>query len=96
MQVKVLPISDKHLEYSNSVFKELLEAGIRVEIDEESDTLGKKIRDAKLMKIPYLLVIGDKEVESQEVTVESRTEKVGSLSISKFLELIQKEIKNKK
>ena len=96
VQVKVLPISDKHLEYSNSVFKELLEAGIRVEIDEESDTLGKKIRDAKLMKIPYLLVIGDKEVESQEVTVESRTEKVGSLSISKFLELIQKEIKNKK
>lgn len=96
VQVKVLPISDKHLEYAKQVFEELLEVGIRVEIDTDSETLGKKIRDAKMQKIPYLLVIGDKEVESQEVTVESRTEKVGSLPLSKFLELIQKEIKEKK
>lgn len=104
VQVKVLPISDKHLDYSKNVFQELLEAGIRVEIDTDSETLGKKIRDAKMMKIPYLLVIGDKEVESQEVTVESRTEKakgtdkgsIGSLPVAKFLELIQREIKEKK
>ena len=103
VQVRVLPISDKHLEYSKKVMEELKESGVRVEIDEASDTLGKKIRDAKMMKIPYLLVIGDKEVESGEVTVESRTEKaagadkgsVGSMSTQNFLELIQKEIKDK-
>ncbi len=96
VQVRVLPISDKHAEYSREILKGLLGAGIRAEIDESSETLGKKIRDAKVMKVPYLLVIGDKEVESKEVTVESRTEKVGSISLDKFLELIQKEIKEKK
>ena len=70
VQVKVLPISDKHMEYSKGVFQKLMDEGIRAEIDESSETLGKKIRDAKMQKTPYLLVIGDKEVESGEVTVE--------------------------
>ena len=96
VQVKVLPISDKHLEYSKTVLKELMDAGIRVEIDESNETLGKKIRDAKMMKVPYLLVIGDKEVESSEVTVENRKEKVGAMNTEKFLDLIQKEIKEKR
>lgn len=96
VQVKVLPISDKHAEYSKGVLKELVEAGVRAEMDESNETLGKKVREAKMQKIPYLLVIGDKEVESNEVTVESRTEKIGSLSIEKFLERIQEEIKNRK
>lgn len=95
VQVKVLPISDKHLEYSNNIFKELIDNGIRVEIDESNETLGKKIREAKMQKIRYLLVIGDKEVESKEVTVESRTEKGNSISIQKFLDLLQKEIKDR-
>jgi len=96
VQVKVLPISDKHLEYSKNVLKELLENNIRAEIDESNETLGKKIRDAKMMKVPYLLVIGDKEVEVSEVTVESRTEKVGAMSAREFLDLVQREIKDKK
>jgi len=96
VQVKVLPISDKHLKYSKTVLKELMDAGIRVEIDESNETLGKKIRDAKMMKVPYLLVIGDKEVESSEVTVENRKEKVGAMNTEKFLDLIQKEIKEKR
>ena len=96
VQVKVLPISDKHLKYSKTVLKELMDAGIRVEIDESNETLGKKIRDAKMMKVPYLLVIGDKEVESSEVTVESRKGNEGSQTIKKFLELIREEIKLKK
>lgn len=105
VQVKVLPISEKHLEYSRIVLNELLENGIRAEIDESNETLGKKIRDAKIMKVPYSLVIGDKEVEAGEVTVESRSlnemksegsEKLGSLPLPKFLELIQKEIKERK
>ena len=96
VQVKVLPISDKHLEYSKSVLKELMENGVRAEIDEASESLGKKIRDAKTQKIPYLLVIGDKEVESKEVTVESRKGNEGSQSLKKFLENIKLEIANRK
>lgn len=96
VQVKVLPISDKHMEYSKGVFQKLLDEGIRAEIDESSETLGKKIRDAKMQKTPYLLVIGDKEVESGEVTVESRTEKGVSTPLSSFIESIQKEIKERK
>mgnify|MGYP000921668171 FL=1 len=96
VQVKVLPISDKHMEYSKGVFQKLMDEGIRAEIDESSETLGKKIRDAKMQKTPYLLVIGDKEVESGEVTVESRTEKGVSTPLSSFIESIQKEIKERK
>ncbi len=96
VQVKVLPISEKHLEYSKGVYQKLMDDGIRAEIDESNETLGKKVRDAKMQKIPYLLVIGDKEVESKEATVESRIEKIGSLSIENFLESIQKEIKERK
>lgn len=96
VQVKVLPISDKHMEYSKGVFQKLLDEGIRAEIDESSETLGKKIRDAKMQKTPYILVIGDKEVEAGEVTVESRTEKGVSTPLSSFIESIQKEIKDRK
>ncbi len=96
VQVKVLPISEKQNKYAKEIFEKVKMEDIRVEIDESNETLGKKIREAKMQKVPYLLVIGDKEVESKEVTVESRTEKVGSLSLEKFLELLQKEIKEKK
>jgi threonyl-tRNA synthetase len=96
VQVKVLSISDKHLEYAKSVYQKLMQEGVRVEIDESNETLGKKVREAKMQKIPYLLVIGDKEVESNEVTVESRTEKLGTMSTQQFVDFIQKEIKERK
>lgn len=96
VQIKVLPISDKHLEYGKKTQKQLVENGIRAEIDESNETLGKKVRDAKMQKIPYLLVIGDKEVELNEITVESRFEKLGSMSLDKFLEKIKEEIKERK
>ena len=96
VQVKVLPISEKHLEYAKSVYENLMQEGIRVEIDDSNETLSKKVREAKMQKIPYLLVIGDKEMESKEVTVESYTEKVGLLPLSKFLESLQKQIQDKK
>ncbi len=96
VQVKVLPISDKHLEYSQSVYKKLMEDGIRAEIDESNETLGKKIREAKMQKIPYFLVVGDKEVESNEVTVESRASGGESQKLEAFLEKIKKEIKERK
>lgn len=96
VQVAVLPVSDKHFEYANKVHKMLAENGIRVEVDESNETLGKKVRAAKMQKIPYLLVVGDKEVESGEVAVESRTEKIGAIPFEKFLENITQEIKERK
>lgn len=95
VQVKILPISEKHFNYAKSVLEKIIEGGIRVEMDDSNETLSKKVREAKMQKIPYLLVVGDKEVESKEVTVEFRNEKVGSISIDKFLERIKKEIKNR-
>lgn len=96
VQVQILPISEKHSAYAKSIFEKLREEGIRVEIDESNETLGKKVRQAKIMKVPYLLVVGDKEVESSEVTVESRSKgNEGSQSLEKFLEKIKIEIKNR-
>ncbi len=96
VQVQVLPVSEKHNEYAQSIFEKLREGGIRVEIDESNETLGKKVRDAKIQKIPYLLVVGDKEVESKEVTVESRNEKLGTMPLANFISNIQAEIKERK
>ncbi len=96
VQVTVLPVSDKHNDYAKSIYKKLLSEGIRVEVDDASETLGKKIRNAKTQKVPYILVVGDKEVESNEVTVESRNGNEGSQSLDKFLEKIQSEIKDRK
>ncbi|MEK9185337.1 MAG: His/Gly/Thr/Pro-type tRNA ligase C-terminal domain-containing protein, partial [Patescibacteria group bacterium] len=95
VQAIVLPISEKHLEYGKGVCKKLIENGIRAEIDESNETLGKKVRDAKMQKIPYLLVVGDKEVESKEIAVESRIEKLGSIPLDKFLNKIKGEIENR-
>jgi threonyl-tRNA synthetase len=95
VQVKILPISDKHFEYSGKVFNDLLQAGIRVEIDKNNETLGKKIRDAKMEKVPYLIVIGDKEVETSSLTIEGRNSKE-ELKIEDFLGKMQVEIKERK
>ncbi|MFA5751300.1 MAG: threonine--tRNA ligase [Candidatus Paceibacterota bacterium] len=94
IQIKILPIStDKHLDYAEKVYKELKENNIRVEIDDSNETLGKKIRNAKLEKIPYLIVIGDKEKESNTLTVEGRKgEKLENIAI---IDLIEK-LKEKK
>jgi threonyl-tRNA synthetase len=96
IQVQVLPVSEKHNTYARSIFEKLREEGVRVEIDDSNETLGKKVRDAKMQKVPYLLVVGDKEVDSNEVTVESRTEKIGAMSLENFLSKIQTEIKERK
>jgi threonyl-tRNA synthetase len=96
-QVKILPISESHVSYARDVFDKLKTAKIRVEIDESNETLGKKIRNAKSEKIPYILVIGDKEIESKMVGVESRDNgQIGAKSIDEFTSLIEKEIKDKK
>ncbi len=97
VQVKILPISDKQNEYAEKVFGMLKDAGIRAELDDSNETLGKKIRNATLEKIPYTLVIGDKEIESNTVTVESRDNgKLGALSLEDALTRFKSEIEEKK
>jgi len=96
VQVRLLPVSDKHHVYARKVMDTLREAGVRAELDDASESLGKKIRAAKTEKLPYFLVIGDKEVEYGTVTVESRA--AGSsepMNVDAFLEKITTEIREK-
>ncbi|MBI4093768.1 hypothetical protein HY417_02290 [Candidatus Kaiserbacteria bacterium] len=86
VQVKILPVSQKHAEYALGVAKELRDAGIRALLDDSNETLGKKIRTARTEKIPYLLVLGDKEVESNTVSVEARDKSEGAMPLSEFIE----------
>ena len=96
VQVRVLPIGEAHLEYSREIFEALKNENIRVELDESNETLGKKIRNGKTEKIPYLVVLGDKEKESKTLTAEGRTEKLENISLEKFMARLKEEIKNKK
>jgi threonyl-tRNA synthetase len=96
VQVSIIPISEKHLEYANKIKEKLLENNIRVEIRDEAETLGKKIRTAEMQKIPYLLILGDKEIQANAVSVRQRGKgDLGQMPIDKFIEQINSEIKNK-
>ena len=94
-QVKVLPIADAHVEYANKVKQELLKEGIRVEVDDREEKIGYKIREAQLSKIPYMLIVGDKEKEANAVGVRSRKEgDIGAQKLEEFISNIKEEIKN--
>lgn len=96
VQVKVLNIADSHLEYANNVKDVLLNNGVRVELDSRNEKIGKKIREAQLEKVPYMLIIGDKEVEEGKVSVRHRKEgDKGAMKLDDFVELIKAEIKSK-
>lgn len=91
-QVRVLPIGDAQSEYANGVLEKLKKAGIRCTIDERREKIGYKIREAQMEKIPYMLVIGDKEVEALSVAVRSRSAgDKGTMSIDEFVSLAKKE-----
>lgn len=104
VQVKVLPISDKHLEYGRKVYQELREAGLRVELDESNESVGKKIREAEMQKIPYMLIVGDKEKDADTVAVRRRAKgpssaagrDLGAMAKNKFVKLIHNEINAKR
>jgi threonyl-tRNA synthetase len=81
VQAIVIPVSESHMEYALEVQQTLKNHGVRVDLSEATDSLGKRIRAAKLERVPYLLVVGDKEIEARAVSVESRKGKVGSLSL---------------
>ena len=91
VQVKVLPIAKAHNKYATIVFETLRENGVRVELDDENDTLGKKIRKAKLEKVPFFLVIGDEEVKSEQVTLEKREGNAEKMSLDNLLSKLEKE-----
>ncbi len=94
VQVKILPIADAHIEYANIVKEALLKEGIRAQIDEREEKIGYKIREAQLAKIPYMLILGDKEKESNTVGVRSRKEgDIGAQKIEEFISNINEEIK---
>jgi threonyl-tRNA synthetase len=97
VQVKILPISENHLEYAKNVLSELKQKNIRAELDESNEGLGKKIRKAKMEKIPYTIVIGDQEVEMKKVTLENRDKgKVGQINVEEVLNIFAEEIRERK
>lgn len=96
-QVRILPVSDKFLDYANEVQSSLLKENVRVEMDDSSESLGKKIRNAELMKIPYMIVIGEKEVEQKELAIRNyHTKDQNNINLESFMELITDEIRSRK
>ena len=97
VQVKVLPISDKFLDYANSVSDKLKKADIRCEVDDRSEKIGKKIRDTELLKVPYMLVVGEKEMNENMVAVRRQGKgDTGVKSVDDFLNEIVEEVKERK
>lgn len=96
VQVKLLPIADRHLDYLKNVKARLEAEGIRCAIDDRSEKIGYKIREAQLEKVPYMLLLGDKDIENNTVSVRSRKEgDEGACSLEEFIARIKEEIKTK-
>jgi threonyl-tRNA synthetase len=96
VQVAIIPIADRHLSYAHKVADELRECGIRVQVDDRSERMNLKIREAQLMKIPYMFIVGDKEMEASQVSLRLRNgEDMGLLSISRFLDRVKPIIETK-
>ena len=97
VQVKILPIADSHIEYAKSIEARLIANGLRVKTDERSEKIGYKIREAQLEKVPYMLVVGDKEIESKSVGVRSRKDgDIGAMKTEEFINKIKEEVENYK
>ena len=95
VQVKVLPVSEKHATYASDIAKELREVSIRVELDDSNETLGKRIRNAKTEKVPYLLVVGDDEVSGKTATLEGRKGKIGALPLPDIITRLTEEVRSR-
>jgi len=94
-QVVVVPISESQAEYAKTIFDSYKAQGIRVKLDDTNDSLGKRIRNAKTMKVPYVIVVGDKEKDAGTITVETRSDKIKDISPDDFAARVQKEIKER-
>ena len=95
VQVEVMPLTDKQRDYAVKVTEDLRKSGIRVELDDRQEKIGYKIREAQLSKIPYMLILGDKEVGSNQVGVRARGEgDIGAMDEDKFIEKLNEEIRS--
>ena len=95
-QVKLLPIADRHIEAISQVKQALEAKGIRCELDDRSEKIGYKIREAQLEKVPYMILMGDKDIENGTISVRSRKEgDIGSMSVEQFLSMALEEIETK-
>jgi len=96
LQVMVIPVADRHLDYAYKLEAELKSEGVRAEVDARSETVNRKIRQAQLDKVPYMLVVGDKEVAASTVSVRLRSgEQLASQSFDSFQETLRMAIANK-
>lgn len=96
VQTRILPISERHIEYSEEVAKELQESGIRAELDYSNESFRKKVREAITKKIPYAVIVGDKEVEEEKITVRNRNSATQeTMTLEEFTEQLTKEIKDR-
>ena len=95
-QVKIIPISDKYADYAEKVRKELFDNGLRVEVDGRVEKVGFKIREAQLEKVPYMIIVGEKEEAENNVSVRSRDEgELGNVELAKFIEDVQAKVKSR-
>jgi threonyl-tRNA synthetase len=92
-QVRILPISDKYNDYANEVKRALFDKGIRVEVDDRAEKTGFKIREAQLDKVPYMIIVGEKEQAEGKISVRSRDNgELGSLDLNEFMDSLLKEV----
>ncbi|MBI2020549.1 threonine--tRNA ligase, partial [Candidatus Daviesbacteria bacterium] len=96
VQVVVIPITDKNNQYAKKVSGSLKNEGIRVEVDERSETMQAKIRDAQVQKVPYMVIVGDREHDSGQISVRARSgDDLKGMKVEEFLTRINKEIESK-
>ncbi len=96
VQVKILPISERHAEFARTIAQEMRDQDIRVEVDDRNEKIGYKIREAQLEKVPYMLVVGDKEAETRSVSVRKRGQgDIGAIAIDSFIATVIDEIASK-
>ena len=97
VQAVLIPIADRHVEYAYSVAERLKEAGLRVEVDDSGERMQAKIRDAQMQKVPYMLIIGDREMKAGQVNLRRRDGRVlGAMSIDEFIALAQEAVAEKR
>ena len=94
--MKVLPVTDRAADYANQISAQLEAQGFRVEVDHRNEKIGKKIREAQLQKTPYMLVVGDRDMENQTVSVRHRSgEDLGAMSMDQFSALLHQVVDSK-
>ena len=96
VQVVIIPIADRHIEFSEEIHKEFLSANIRVETDTRNERMNARIRDAQLQKIPYMLIVGDREIEADGAAVRLRSgSDLGTMKTSAIIDLINQDVESR-